>query len=107
MDLMGRIPASDRLHQVADQDKHDAVNVARWRSPQRKHMLHAHVSLAMIVFQFHWWSFVRVFLSNFSIISRPGDTGDLGRVVCPVALFAISNGPWFWVVVIDNSVLSL
>ena len=44
MDLMGRIPASDRLHQVTDQDKHDAIKVARCRSPLRRHTLDAHVA---------------------------------------------------------------
>ena len=46
---------------------------------------------------------------DFSVFSRPGDTGHLRWVVCPVVFFfVISNGPWcFLVVVFDCSVLTL
>ena len=46
--------------------------------------------------------FCGFFFLQFCVYLWPGDTGDLGRVVCPVALFATLNGTWFWVLVISD-----
>ena len=45
--------------------------------------------------------FRRIFF-NFCVHLWPADTGDLGRVVCPVALFATLSGTRFWVLVISH-----
>ena len=42
-----------------------------------------------------------VFRRRLGVIVFPGDTGDLGCVVCPVALLATLSGTWCSVLVID------